>query len=160
MLYCVYILNYYVNFTAKAAYRGVNCMRISRAKIEGYEFATKKGKYYEVQGVNTALEEIADDVEELLDELHEKNKRIKELENREKDVTEALLMVKKLSQEIIDRAKNEAEKAVMEKAAEVLTLKEEIAELKTLRDNYKKELLDEIEAISNKTREAVENVGK
>lgn len=139
---------------------GVNCMRISRAKIEGYEFATKKGKYYEGKGVDTALEEIADDVEELLDELHEKNKRIKELENREKDVTEALLMVKKLSQEIIDRAKNEAEKAVMEKAAEVLTLKEEIAELKTLRDNFKKELMDEIEAITNKTREAVENVGK
>lgn len=106
------------------------------------------------------MEEIADDVDELLDELHDKNKRIKELENREKDVTEALLMVKKLSEEIIERAKNEAEKAVMEKAAEVLTLKEEINELKALRDNYKKELLEEISAISSKTTELVFSVGK
>ncbi len=135
-------------------------MRISRAKIEGYEFTVKKGKYYEGKGVDAALEEIADDVEELLDELHEKNKRIRELENREKDVTEALLMVKKLSEEIIARSKNEAEKAVMEKAAEVLTLKEEIAELKTLRDNYKKELLEEISVISSKASKAVENIGE
>ena len=134
-------------------------MKISRAKIEGYEFTVKKGKYYEGKGVDAALEEIADDVEELLDELHEKNKRIRELENREKDVTEALLMVKKLSEEIISRSKNEAEKAVMEKAAEVLTLKEEIAELKTLRDNYKKELLEEISVITTKVTDAVNNVG-
>lgn len=134
-------------------------MKISRAKIEGYEFTVKKGKYYEGKGVDAALEEIADDVEELLDELHEKNKRIRELENREKDVTEALLMVKKLSEEIIARSKNEAEKAVMEKAAEVLTLKEEIAELKTLRDNYKKELLEEISVITAKTTDAVNKVG-
>lgn len=134
-------------------------MRISRAKIEGYEFTVKKGKYYEGKGVDAALEEIADDVEELLDELHEKNKRIRELENREKDVTEALLMVKKLSEEIIARSKNEAEKAVMEKAAEVLTLKEEIAELKTLRDNYKKELLEEISVITSKATDAVNKVG-
>ena len=135
-------------------------MKISRAKIESYEFPSKKGKYYESKAVTTALEEIADDVDELLDELHDKNKRIKELENREKDVTEALLMVKKLSEEIIERAKNEAEKAVMEKAAEVLTLKEEINELKALRDNYKKELLEEISAISSKTTELVFSVGK
>lgn len=160
MLYCVYILNHYVKFTANAAYRGVNCMKISRAKIEGYEFALKKGKYYEKKSVDVALDEISDDVEELLDELHDKNKRINELENREKDVTEALLMVKKLSEEIIERAKNEAEKAVMEKAAEVLTLKEEIAELKTLRDNYKKELLNEITAITAKTTDLINNVGK
>ncbi len=134
-------------------------MKISRAKIEGYEFTVKKGKYYEGKGVDAALEEIADDVEELLDELHEKNKRIRELENREKDVTEALLMVKKLSEEIIARSKNEAEKAVMEKAAEVLTLKEEIAELKTLRDNYKKELLEEISVITSKATDAVNKVG-
>lgn len=135
-------------------------MKISRAKIEGYEFTVKKGKYYEGKGVDAALEEIADDVEELLDELHEKNKRIRELENREKDVTEALLMVKKLSEEIIARSKNEAEKAVMEKAAEVLTLKEEIAELKTLRDNYKKELLEEISVISSNASKAVEKIGE
>ncbi len=135
-------------------------MQISRAKIEGYEFASKKGKYYESKGVDIALEEIADDVEELLDQLHEKNKRIKELENREKDVTEALLMVKKLSEEIIERAKNEAEKAVMEKAAEVLTLKEEISELKALRDKYKQELLDEVNSITAKTAELINNVGK
>ena len=134
-------------------------MKISRAKIEGYEFTVKKGKYYEGKGVDAALEEIADDVEELLDELHEKNKRIRELENREKDVTEALLMVKKLSEEIIARSKNEAEKAVMEKAAEVLTLKEEIAELKTLRDNYKKDLLEEISGITSKATDAVNKVG-
>ncbi|MBQ8795835.1 MAG: hypothetical protein IJZ54_05375 [Clostridia bacterium] len=135
-------------------------MRISRAQIEGYEFTVKKGKYYEGKGVDAALDEIADGVEELLDELSEKNRRIRELENREKDVTEALLMVKKLSEEIIERSKNEAEKAVMEKAAEVLTLKEEIAELKTLRDNYKKELLEEISLISAKTSKAVENIGE
>lgn len=135
-------------------------MRISRAQIEGYEFNVKKRKYYEGKGVDTALDEIADGVEELLDELSEKNRRIRELENREKDVTEALLMVKKLSEEIIERAKNEAEKAVMEKAAEVLTLKEEINELKALRDNYKKELLEEISAISANASKAVENIGE
>lgn len=135
-------------------------MKISRAKIEGYEFTVKKGKYYEGKGVDAALEEIADDVEELLDELSEKNRRIRELENREKDVTEALLMVKKLSEEIIERSKNEAEKAVMEKAAEVLTLKEEIGELKALRDKYKQELLDEVNSITAKTTELINNVGK
>ncbi len=135
-------------------------MKISRAKIEGYEFNVKKGKYYEGKGVDAALEEIADDVEELLDELAQKNRRIKELENREKDVTEALLMVKKLSEEIIERSKNEAEKAVMEKAAEVLTLKEEIAELKALRDSYKQELLNEVNSITAKTTELINNVGK
>lgn len=135
-------------------------MKITRAKIEGYEFAVKKGKFYEKQGVDEAILEIADDVEELLDELSEKNRRIRELENREKDVTEALLMVKKLSEEIIERSKNEAEKAVMEKAAEVLTLKEEIAELKALRDKYKQELLDEVSVITARTTELINNVGK
>ncbi len=139
---------------------GVNLMKISRAKIEGYEFAAIKGKYYDIKNVNEAMDEIADDVEELLDELSDKNKRIKELENREKDVTEALLMVKKLSEEIITRAKNEAEKAIMEKAAEVLTLKEEISQLKNLRDKYKQELLEEVNSISSKTAELINNVGK
>lgn len=134
-------------------------MKISRAKIESYEFITKKGKYYEAQGVNSAMEEIADDVEDLLDELSEKNRRIRELENREKDVTEALLMVKKLSEEIVERSKNEAEKAVMEKAAEVLTLKEEIAELKSLRDKYKQELLNEVNTICTKTAEIIMSSG-
>jgi len=135
-------------------------MKISRAKIEGYEFTGKKGKYYDVKGVDAAMEEIADEVEELLDEINLKDKRIRELENREKDVTEALLMVKKLSEEIIERSKNEAEKAVMEKAAEVLSLKEEINELKALRDKYKKELLEEVNSISTKTAELINNVGK
>ncbi len=135
-------------------------MRISRAKIENYEFKAKKRKYYESKGVDEAMLEIADGVEDLLNELHEKDKRIRELENREQDVTEALLMVKKLSEEIIERSKNEAEKAVMEKAAEVLTLKEEIAELKTLRDKYKQELLDEINSICSKTSDIISSTGK
>ena len=69
-------------------------------------------------------------------------------------------MVKKLSEEIIERSKNEAEKAVMEKAAEVLTLKEEINELKALRDRYKQELLEEIDSIHAKTTEIINNSGK
>ena len=32
-------------------------MKISRAKIEGYEFTVKKGKYYEGKGVDAAVEE-------------------------------------------------------------------------------------------------------
>lgn len=135
-------------------------MKISRAKIEGYEFKAKKGKYYEIKGVDEAMLEIADDVEDLLTELREKDRRIRELENREQDVTEALLMVKKLSEEIIERSKNEAEKAVMEKAAEVLTLKEEISELKALRDRYKQELLDEVTSICSKTTESINSIGK
>ena len=135
-------------------------MRISRAKIENYEFKVKKRKYYEGKGVDEAMLEIADDVEDLLSELREKDKRIRELENREQDVTEALLMVKKLSEEIIERSKNEAERAVMEKAAEVLTLKEEIAELKTLRDKFKQELVDEINSICSKTADIINSTGK
>lgn len=135
-------------------------MRISRSKIEGYEFAVKKGKYYEGKGVDEAMSEIADGVDELLDEICEKDRRIRELENREKDVTEALLMVKKLSAEIIERAKNEAEKAIMEKSAEVLALKEEISELKNLRDKYKQELLDEVSSICSKTTELINTSGK
>ena len=42
-------------------------MRISRAQIEGYEFTGKKNKYYDCKSVNTAIEEIADGVDELLD---------------------------------------------------------------------------------------------
>lgn len=135
-------------------------MRISRAKIENYEFKVKKRKYYEGKSVDEAMLEIADDVEDLLNELREKDRRIRELENREQDVTEALLMVKKLSEEIIERSKNEAEKAVMEKAAEVLTLKEEIAELKTLRDKYKQELLDEVNSICAKTSDIINSANK
>lgn len=135
-------------------------MKISRAKIEGYEFTGKKGKYYDVKGVDAAMEEIADEVEELLDEINLKNKRIRELENREKDVTEALLMVKKLSEEIIERSKNEAEKAVMEKAAEVLALKEEIDELKALRDKFKEELIADINSVCAKTTEIAASIGK
>ena len=149
----------YGKFFCKSRIWGVICMKISRAKIESYEFKSKKNKYYEAQAVDSALMEIADDVEDLLDELSEKNHRIRELEGREKDVTEALLMVKKLSEEIIERSKNEAEKAVMEKAAEVLTLKEEIAELKSLRDKYKQELLNEINTICTKTAEIVMSSG-
>ena len=149
----------YCKFFCKSSIWGVICMKISRAKIESYEFKSKKNKYYEAQAVDSALMEIADDVEDLLDELSEKNHRIRELEGREKDVTEALLMVKKLSEEIIERSKNEAEKAVMEKAAEVLTLKEEIAELKSLRDKYKQELLNEINTICTKTAEIVMSSG-
>lgn len=135
-------------------------MRISRAKIENYEFKVFKRKYYEGKAVDEAMLEIADDVDDLLSELHEKDKRIRELENREQDVTEALLMVKKLSEEIIERSKNEAEKAVMEKAAEVLTLKEEISELKALRDKYKQELVDEINSICLKTADIINSTGK
>ncbi len=130
-------------------------MKISRAKIEGYEFAVKRGKLYDGKAVDAAMEEIADGVDELLDELSESKRRIRELEDREKDVTEALLMVKKLSEEIIERSKNEAEKAVMEKAAEVLSLKDEIARLTALRDSFKQELLTEINSICTKTAEAV-----
>lgn len=135
-------------------------MRISRAQIEGYEFKIKSRKYYEISEVNAAMDEIADGVEDLLDEIRDKNHRIHELEDREKDVTEALLMVKNLSEEIIERSKSEAEKAVMEKAAEVLTLKEEIAELKALRNRYKLELLEEIDAIHAKATDIINNNGK
>lgn len=130
-------------------------MKISRAKIESYEFAVKKGKFYEREAVDTAFEEIADGVDELLDQLNETKRLNRELQDREKDVTEALLMIKKLSAEIIERAKNEAEKAIMEKSAEVLTLKEEISELKTLKESYKKELLEEISSICTKTTQIV-----
>ena len=135
-------------------------MRINRRKIESYEFKVKKGKYYEGKGVDAALDEIADGVEELLLEIESKEARIRELENRDKEVTEALLMVKKLSEEIVERAKNEAEKAVMEKAAEALVLKEEINSLVALRDKYKSELIAEVRRICAEAEALVNNENK
>ena len=57
------------------------------------------------------------------------------------------------------KGKDFTEPTAAEKAAEVLTLKEEIAELKTLRDNYKKDLLEEISVITSKATDAVNKVG-
>ena len=53
----------YGKFFCKSRIWGVICMKISRAKIESYEFKSKKNKYYEAQAVDSALMEIADDVE-------------------------------------------------------------------------------------------------
>ena len=125
-------------------------MSLSRSKIEGYLLPAKKGKYYDKAQVDAFLQDIAADADETLLELAEKRERIKELEKREESVAQALIIVKQLSEQIIAKAKAEAEKMIMESTAKQMEIEDEISRLKAVRDNFRGELESDIKELMNK----------
>ena len=125
-------------------------MSLSRSKIEGYMLPAKKGKYYEKSQVDAFLQDLAADVDETLLDLADKRDRIKELEKREESIAQALVIVKQLSEQIIAKAKNEAEKMIMESTAKQMEIEEEVSRLESVRDKYRNELEQEIKTLMNK----------
>ncbi|MBE6737732.1 MAG: DivIVA domain-containing protein [Ruminococcus sp.] len=125
-------------------------MSLSRSKIEGYMLPAKKGKYYDKAQVDAFLQNIAADADETLCELAEKRERIKELEKREESIAQALVIVKQLSEQIIAKAKAEAERMIMESTAQKLEIEEEIARLQNVRDSFRSELESDIKTLMNK----------
>lgn len=125
-------------------------MSISRSKIEGYLLPVKKGKYYDKTQVDALLQEIANDADDTLCELSEKKERIRELEQREESIAQALVMVKQLSEQIVAKAKNEAEKIIMESTAKQMEVEEEVERLEALKIRYRTELEDDIKSMMTK----------
>lgn len=125
-------------------------MSISRSKIEGYLLPVKKGKYYDKTQVDALLQEIANDADDTLCELSEKKERIRELEQREESIAQALVMVKQLSEQIVAKAKNEAEKIIMESTAKQMEIEEEVQRLEALKARYRTELEDDIKSMMTK----------
>lgn len=125
-------------------------MSISRSKIEGYLLPVKKGKYYDKTQVDALLQEIANDADDTLCELSEKKDRIRELEQREESIAQALVMVKQLSEQIVAKAKNEAEKIIMESTAKQMEIEEEVQRLEALKARYRTELEDDIKSMMTK----------
>ena len=117
---------------------------LSRSKIEGYMLPVKKGKYYDKAQVDAFLQEIANDADDTPCELSEKRDRIRELEQREESVAQALLMVKQLSEQIVQKAKTEAEKIIMESTARQMEIEQEVARLEALKVRYRSDLESEI----------------
>lgn len=134
-------------------------MSLSRSKIEGYMLPAKKGKYYDKAQVDALLQDIATDADETLRELSEKRERIKELEKREESIAQALVIVKQLSEQIIAKAKAEAERMIMESTAQKMEIEEEIARLQNIRDTYRAELEEEIKTLMNKFLLEIQNTG-
>jgi hypothetical protein len=135
-------------------------MGISRSKIEGYMLPTVKGKYYEKESVDRLLVDLANDADATLLDLQDKRNRITELEKREESIAQALIIVKQLSEQIVAKAKAEAEKIIMESTARQMELQEEVSRLETLRDTYRADLdaeirtlMDEVLKKVNKTEE-------
>ena len=122
-------------------------MSLSRSKIEGYMLPAKKGKYYDKIQVDTFLQDIAADADETLMELAEKRDRIKELEKREESIAQALVIVKQLSEQIISKAKAEAEKMIMECTARQMEIEEEISRLEAVRDKFRTDLENEVKTL-------------
>ena len=125
-------------------------MGLSRSKIEGYMLPAKKGKYYDKVQVDAFLQDIASDADATLCELAEKRERIKELEKREESIAQALVIVKNLSEQIIAKAKAEAERMIMESTAQKMEIEEEIARLQDVRDSFRRELESDIKTLMNK----------
>jgi len=125
-------------------------MSLSRSKIEGYMLPVKKGKYYDKMQVDAFLQDIAADADETLCDLAEKRERIKELEKRDESIAQALIIVKQLSEQIISKAKAEAEKMIMESTARKMEIEEEISRLEDFRDRYRSELESDIKTLMNK----------
>ena len=125
-------------------------MSLSRSKIEGYMLPARKGKYYDKMQVDAFLQDIAEDADETLRELSEKRERIKELEKREESIAQALIIVKQLSEQIIAKAKAEAERMIMESTARQMEIEEEICRLESVRDKYRTDLENEVKALMNK----------
>lgn len=125
-------------------------MSISRSKIEGYLLPVKKGKYYDKAQVDAFLQELANDADDTLCELSEKRDRVRELEQREESIAQALLMVKQLSEQIVAKAKSEAEKIIMESTSKQMEIEQEIARLEALKCRYRSELEVDIKAMMTK----------
>lgn len=130
-------------------------MGISRSKIEGYMLPVVKGKYYEKDTVDRLLADLANDADETLLDLSEKRNRISELEKREESIAQALVIVKQLSEQIVAKAKAEAEKIIMESTARQLELQEEVSRLETLRDTYRADLDSEIRTLMDEVLKKV-----
>lgn len=125
-------------------------MSLSRSKIDGYMFPAKKGKYYDKAQVDAFLQEIASDADDTLLELSSARDRIRELEKREESIAQALVIVKQLSEQIIAKAKAEAEKMIMESTSRQLEIEEEITRLEKVRDDFREELEKDVKSLMNK----------
>ncbi len=125
-------------------------MSLSRSKIEGYLLPVKKGKYYDKSQVDALLQDIANDADDTLCELSEKKERIRELEQREESIAQALVMVKQLSEQIVAKAKNEAEKIIMESTARQMEIEEEVERLEALKARYRTEMEEDIKSMMTK----------
>lgn len=132
-------------------------MSLSRSKIEGYMLPAKKNKYYDKAQVDAFLQDIAADADETLLDLAEKRERIRELEQREESIAQALIIVKQLSEQIIAKAKAEAEKMIMESTARQIEIEEEIARLEDLRQRYRGELESDVKSLMNKFLQEIKN---
>lgn len=114
-----------------------------------------KGKYYEKDAVDRLLADLANDADDTLLDLQDKRNRISELEKREESIAQALVIVKQLSEQIVSKAKAEAEKIIMESTARQMELSEEVARLEKLRDTYRIDLETEIRTMMNSILEKV-----
>ncbi len=119
-------------------------MALSRSKIDGHMIPTVKGKYYEKGVVDALLMDIANDADETLTELSSARRRVNELEKREESIAQALVIVRELSEQILSKAKAEAEKIIMESTAKQLEIEQEIARLENLKSAYREDLETEI----------------
>ena len=119
-------------------------MALSRSKIDGHMIPTVKGKYYEKGVVDALLMDIANDADETLTELSSARRRVNELEKREESIAQALVIVRELSEQILSKAKAEAEKIIMESTAKQLEIEQEIARLESLKSTYREDLEAEI----------------
>ena len=134
-------------------------MSLSRSKIEGYMLPTVKGKYYDKAQVDAFLQDIAADADDTLLELSEKRDRIKELEKREESIAQALVIVKQLSEQIISKAKAEAEKMIMESTARQMEIEEEITRLEEVRDRYRADLENQVKTLMSKLLKEIKEAG-
>lgn len=134
-------------------------MSLSRSKIEGYMLPTVKGKYYDKAQVDAFLQDIAADADDTLLELSEKRDRIKELEKREESIAQALVIVKQLSEQIISKAKAEAEKMIMESTARQMEIEEEITRLEEVRDRYRADLENQVKNLMSKLLKEIKEAG-
>lgn len=132
-------------------------MSLSRSKIEGYLLPAKKNKYYDKNQVDAFLQEIAADADETLCELSLVRERVKELEKREESIAQALVIVKQLSEQIISKAKAEAEKMIMESTAQKMEIEDEISRLEDVRNKYRSELENDVKMLMNKFLQQIRN---
>ncbi|MBQ1977809.1 MAG: DivIVA domain-containing protein [Ruminococcus sp.] len=125
-------------------------MSLSRSMIDGCMFPAKKGKYYDKAQVDAFLQEIAADADDSIVELSRMRERVRELEKREESIAQALVIVKQLSEQIISKAKSEAEKMIMESTSRQMEIEEEISRLEKVRDGFRDELENDIRSLMNK----------
>ena len=125
-------------------------MSLSRSKIESCILPVKKGKYYDKEIVDEFLQELAADADETLVDLNDKRNRVRELEKREESIAQALVIVKQLSEQIVSKAKAEAERIVMESTAKQMEIEEEISKLEKVREKLGNDLENDIKKLLNK----------